>query len=111
MPLWGQMRPAPANPVQGRHRSGPPVTGGPLPRSALPCRRGKPPRALVLSWSVSSMRCCQATGTAACTGAGGTLVEVMGDGLKPLTTSQTPSDSSQKKIGSVAITDMAETCS
>jgi hypothetical protein len=28
---------------------------------------------------------------------------VMGDGLKPLTTSQTPSDSSHRKIGTVAI--------
>jgi hypothetical protein len=32
-----------------------------------------------------------------------TMPVVMGEGLKPLTTSQTPSDSSHRKIGAVAI--------
>jgi hypothetical protein len=39
------------------------------------------------------------------------MAEVRADGLKPLTTSQMPSDSSQAATGMVAVADHTETCS
>ena len=53
----------------------------------------------------------QARDSSGCASGEGMLAAVMGDGLKPLTTSQMPSESSQAAMGRVAIAETVETWS